>query len=469
METIRVNDILENVEITEAVSDGKSLARLESGMVVFVEGAVPGDVADVKVTWKKPKFLEARIEQLRVSSRYRTVPFCQHFGTCGGCSWQHMDYEMQLFFKQKQVSDVLGRIGKIALPEIRPIIPSSRTQHFRNRLDFAFSNKRWLNKEEMERKIPFEEDVLGFHVPGRFDKVLDIERCYLMDELQNDIRNAVKEICKRNGISFFDIRQKEGLMRNVIIRNTSTGQWMVIVVFNKDEEEIRTKLLDELAARFPQITSLLFVINPKHNDTIYDCDVHVFKGSDYIVEEMEGLKFKISAKSFYQTNSLQAYELYKVAREFAELTGSEHVYDLYTGTGTIAQFIAGQAKHVVGIDNVSDSIENAKANAEFNNISNTSFFAGDMRKVLKDDFINANGRPDVVITDPPRAGMHEDVVKKITELNANRIVYVSCNPATQARDLNILDSKYSVEKVQPVDMFPQTTHVENVVQLLRRD
>jgi 23S rRNA (uracil1939-C5)-methyltransferase len=468
METIRVKDILENLEIIEAVSEGKGMARLENGMVVFVEGAVPGDLADVRVTRKKSKYLEATVTEIRRPSEKRVIPFCQHFGTCGGCSWQHMNYDTQLFFKQKQVSDVLRRVGKIELPEIRPIMASERTRYYRNRLDFAFSNKQWLTKQEMEQGLPFDADVLGFHVSSRFDKILDIERCHLMDELQNEIRNAIKEIAKRDKLPFFDIRNKNGLMRNVIIRNTSTGEWMVIVVFNREESETREKLLNEVAEKFPQITSLLYVINEKHNDTIYDLDIHLFKGKEHIIEEMEGLKFKISAKSFYQTNSLQAHELYKVVRDFAGLTGSEHVYDLYTGTGTIALFLARQCSHVVGVDSVSDSIENAKDNSKFNGITNTSFFAGDMRKVLTSDFVRDNGMPDFIITDPPRAGMHEDVVKKIAEINAQRVVYVSCNPATQARDLNILDSNYQVMKVQPVDMFPQTAHVENVVLLERR-
>jgi 23S rRNA (uracil1939-C5)-methyltransferase len=469
MENVRVNDILENLEITDAVSEGKSMARLSSGLVVFVEGAVPGDVADVKVTWKKPNFVEAQLQTIRKPSEHRTEPFCRHFGTCGGCSWQHMDYKMQLFFKEKQVHDVLKRVGKVALPEIFPILPSANTRYYRNRLDFTFSNKRWVTKEEMTRKVPFEADVLGFHMSARFDKILDIQTCYLMDEVQNQMRNAAREIARRDKLSFFDIRHKEGFLRNMIIRNTSIGEWMVIMVFNKEEKEAREKLMNEIAERFPQITSLLYVINSKPNDTIYDCAVEVFKGRDYIIEEMEGLKFKIGAKTFYQTNSLQAYELYKAARDFAALTGTEHVYDLYTGTGTIAQFVAHQCAHVVGIDSISDSIDNAKDNAAFNNISNTSFFAGDMRKVLNDDFISANGAPNVIITDPPRAGMHEDVVKKIAALKAERVVYVSCNPATQARDLNLLDAVYTVEKVQPVDMFPQTHHVENVVLLKRKD
>jgi 23S rRNA (uracil1939-C5)-methyltransferase len=380
-----------------------------------------------------------------------------------------MDYEMQLFFKQKQVADVLKRVGKIEMPEIFPIIPSAKSRHYRNRLDFAFSNKRWLNKEEMAAGLPFEENVLGFHVPKRFDKILDIHTCWLMDDLQNEIRNAFKEIAIRDGLSFFDIRQKEGYMRNIIIRNTSTDEWMVIVVFRTDEKESRDKLLGEIAGRFPQITSLLYVISAKHNDTIYDCDVEVFRGTHYITEDMEGLKFKIQAKSFYQTNSMQAYNLYKVARDFAGLTGKENVYDLYTGTGTIALFIARQCASVAGIDFIKDSIESAKENAELNGITNAKFFAGDMKNVLTDDFVRENGRPDVIITDPPRAGMHADVVQKIAELGAEKVVYVSCNPSTQARDLNLLDAVYSVEKIQPVDMFPQTSHVENVVLLRRRD
>jgi 23S rRNA (uracil1939-C5)-methyltransferase len=469
MENIRINDVLENLEITDAVSDGKSMARLSSGLVVFVEGAVPGDVADVKVKWKKPNFAEAELQTIRKPSVHRTEPFCQHFGTCGGCSWQHMDYQMQLFFKEKQVRDVLKRVGKVTLPEIMAILPSANTRYYRNRLDFTFSNKRWVTKEEMEKKISFDADVLGFHMSARFDKILDILTCHLMDTQQNDMRNAVREMGQRDNLRFFDIRHKEGFLRNMIVRKTTTGEWMVIMVFHHEEKEAREKLLTEIAESFPQITSLLYVINSKPNDTIYDCAVEVFKGRDHIVEEMEGLRFKIGAKTFYQTNSLQAYELYKIARGFAQLTGTEHVYDLYTGTGTIAQFVAHQCARVTGIDSIPESIETAKQNAQYNNISNTSFFAGDMRKVLTDDFISANGAPNVIITDPPRAGMHEDVVKKIAQLQAEKVVYVSCNPATQARDLNWLDAVYQVEKVQPVDMFPQTYHVENVVLLRRRD
>jgi 23S rRNA (uracil1939-C5)-methyltransferase len=467
MEKIKRGDTLEGVEITDAASEGMGIAKRE-GFVIFVEGSVPGDVADVFVYHNKKNYAEARIVNLVKPSAHRITPVCEHFGICGGCKWQQMDYTQQLFYKQKQVSDVIRRIGKIESPEVLPIIGSAKTEFYRNRLDFTFSNKRWLTKEEKSEGIPAEENVVGFHVPGRFDKVLDIRKCFLQDDLTNQIRNEIKRFAIENNFSFNDLREQQGFLRNLIIRSTSTGEWMVILVFRSDEKELREKLLNHVAEKFPTLISLLYIINPKKNDTIFDLDVHVYKGRDHITEVMEGLKFKISAKSFYQTNSEQAYQLYKIARSFASLTGNELVYDLYTGTGTIASFVSKNAKHVIGIDYIEDAIRDAKWNAENNNISNVSFFAGDIKDTLNDQFIAEHGIPDVIITDPPRSGMHEDVVKKILEIAPQRIVYVSCNPSTQARDMQILSEKYNVVKLQPVDMFPHTTHVENVALLEKK-
>ncbi len=468
MEKIKRGDTLEGIEITDAASEGMGIAKLD-GFVIFVERGIPGDVVDLFVYHSKKNYAEARITNLVKASEHRISPVCEHFGICGGCKWQQMDYPQQLFYKQKQVIDAMTRIGKLELPEISPILGSAKTEFYRNRLDFTFSNKRWLTKEEKSQEVSAEESVLGFHVPGRFDKVLDIKKCYLQDDLTNQIRNEIKLFSVENNFTFNDLREQHGFLRNLIIRSTSTGEWMVILVFRNDEKELRDKLLNHVATKFPEITSLLYIINPKKNDTIFDLDVQVFKGQDHITEVMEGLKFKISAKSFYQTNSEQAYQLYKAARSFASLTGNELVYDLYTGTGTIASFVSKNAKHVVGIDYIEDAIKDAAWNAQNNNISNVSFFAGDIKDTLNDQFINEHGKPDVIITDPPRSGMHEDVVKKILEIAPQRIVYVSCNPATQARDINILSEKYSVEKMQPVDMFPHTTHVENVALLMRNN
>ncbi|MEO8086608.1 MAG: 23S rRNA (uracil(1939)-C(5))-methyltransferase RlmD [Bacteroidota bacterium] len=467
-EKLKRGSILEKIEIAEAVSEGKSIARVDN-MVVFIAGGVPGDVADLRIDKVKSNYAEARVVNIHTASPHRVEPFCEHFGSCGGCTWQHMTYEMQLQFKHKQVEDALVRLGKIEVPLMLPIIPSQKTRYYRNRLDFAFSNKRWLTIEEIATNEQFEQNALGFHVPKRFDKILDINTCYLMNDFQNKIRLAIKNICIDQGYLFFDPVKQQGLMRNVVVRNTSTGEWMVVVIFLSDEKDKITFLLTELAARFPQITSLLYIINPKRNDTFYDLPVHVFSGKDHITEEMEGLKFRISAKSFYQTNSEQAYELYKVVREFAALTGEELVYDLYTGTGTIAQFISKKAKKVIGIEQTVDAIEDAKANAKRNGITNTEFIAGDIKDTLTKDFVHLHGSPDVIITDPPRAGMHEQVVNRLNEIRPNRIVYVSCNPATQARDIALLSTFYSVEKVQPVDMFPHTTHVENVALLIRKN
>ncbi len=460
--------LLEKVSVTGVAAEGKAIARVD-GMTVFVPFAVPGDVADIQITKKKSNYAEGKVIRFESFSENRAEAFCEHFGTCGGCKWQILPYGEQLKYKQKQVEDNLTRIGKVELPEISPILGAPETTFYRNKLEFTFSDKRWLTEKEISSgSEPRQMDALGFHIPGMFDKVLDINKCWLQDDLSNQIRNAVREFCLKNDFSFFDLRDQSGLMRTLILRNTSVGEWMVIVVFYEDDAEKREMLLNFLAGKFPQITSLLYIINRKANDTITDQQVHVWKGRDYIVEEMEGLQFKIGPKSFYQTNSRQAYNLYKVAREFAGLSGSERVYDLYTGTGTIANFVARNAGKVIGIEFVDEAIEDARKNSRNNNIENTSFFAGDMRKILTVDFIREQGRPDVIITDPPRAGMHDDVIGAILFAEPRRIVYVSCNPATQARDLNLLDGKYRVTRVQPVDMFPHTHHVENVVLLERR-
>lgn len=460
--------LLEKVSVTGVAAEGKAIARVD-GMTVFVPFAVPGDVADIQITKKKSNYAEGKVIRFESFSENRAEAFCEHFGTCGGCKWQILPYGEQLKYKQKQVEDNLTRIGKVELPEISPILGAPETTFYRNKLEFTFSDKRWLTEKEISSgNEPRQMDALGFHIPGMFDKVLDINKCWLQDDLSNQIRNAVREFCLKNDFSFFDLRDQSGLMRTLILRNTSVGEWMVIVVFYEDDAEKREMLLNFLAGKFPQITSLLYIINRKANDTITDQQVHVWKGRDYIVEEMEGLQFKIGPKSFYQTNSRQAYNLYKVAREFAGLSGSERVYDLYTGTGTIANFVARNAGKVIGIEFVDEAIEDARKNSRNNNIENTSFFAGDMRKILTVDFIREQGRPDVIITDPPRAGMHDDVIGAILFAEPRRIVYVSCNPATQARDLNLLDGKYRVTRVQPVDMFPHTHHVENVVLLERR-
>lgn len=462
--------LLENVEVIDAGAEGKAIARVNE-MVVFIGNAVPGDVGDVQVTFKKKNFMEGTMVQLHKQSAKRTEPFCEHFGVCGGCKWQNMEYKHQLFYKQKQVEDNLVRLGKIELPDIFPILPSANTKYYRNKLEYTFSNFRWLTAEDMQdRENKSQEDMnaLGYHIPKRFDKILDIKHCYLQKDPSNAIRAAVKEYALDNHLEFFDLRAQTGFLRNLIIRTSTTGELMVIVVFYHDDSQKVPALLEFLKKKFPEITSLLYVINPKKNDTISDLDVSFYAGKEYITEGMENLKFKVGPKSFYQTNSEQAYELYKITREFAALTGNETVYDLYTGTGTIANFVSAKAGKVVGIEYIPEAIEDAKINSEINGVRNTFFFAGDMKDVLNDEFIRQNGKPDVIITDPPRAGMHEDVVNKIKEIGPDRVVYVSCNPATQARDLKILDSDYKVEKVQPVDMFPHTHHVENVVLLQKR-
>jgi 23S rRNA (uracil1939-C5)-methyltransferase len=460
--------LYENVEITDIGAEGKAIGRVDD-VVVFVPHAIPGDVVDVQVTKKRKRYREGRVVQYKKYSTDRVDAFCEHFGICGGCKWQYLPYEKQLFYKQKQVADQLSRIGKVELPGISPILGSEKTTFYRNKLEFTFSDKRWLTQHEIEISGDIEQnDALGFHAPGVFSKVVDVDKCWLQPDPSNSIRNAVKEYAKKHGLEFFDIKEQKGLLRNLIIRTSTTGELMVIVSFFDDDKEKREGLMQMLADNFPEITSLMYVINQKGNDTILDQDIIVFKGNDYIFEEMEGLKFKIGPKSFYQTNSEQAYELYKVARDFARLTSNEVVYDLYTGTGTIANFVAHSAKKVVGVEYVPEAIEDAKLNSDINQITNTWFYTGDMKQVLDDDFIKENGRPDVIITDPPRAGMDAGVIETIMNAAPQRIVYVSCNPATQARDLELLDASYRVEKVQPVDMFPHTHHVENVVLLVKR-
>ena len=460
--------LLEKVTITDVAAEGKAIARVND-MVVFVPFVAPGDVIDIQLTRKKHSYAEGKAVFFHEYSPRRAEPFCEHFGVCGGCKWQVLPYPEQIRYKQKQVEDNLRRIGKIELPEISPILGSAKTEFYRNKLEFTFSNKRWLTNEEVRQDVKYDQmNAVGFHIPGAFDKVLAIEKCWLQDDISNRIRNAIRDYAYEHDYSFINLRTQEGMLRNMIVRTSSTGELMVIVIckITEDHEmELFKQLLQFVADSFPEITSLLYIINNKCNDTINDLDVYVFKGNDHIFEEMEGLRFKVGPKSFYQTNSEQAYNLYKVAREFAGLTGNEMVYDLYTGTGTIANFVSRQAKKVIGIEYVPEAIEDAKVNSSLNKIENTLFYAGDMKDILTQDFINQHGRPDVIITDPPRAGMHDDVINTILFAEPERIVYVSCNPATQARDLSLLSVKYAVKKVQPVDMFPHTHHVENVVLL----
>lgn len=463
--------ILEGVTITDVAAEGKSLARVND-MVVFVPFAVPGDVVDLQVRKKKHHYCEAEVVQFIKYSERRAEPVCQHFGICGGCKWQNLPYEDQLKAKQKQVHDQLTRIGKVELPDFRPILGSEKIYEYRNKLEFSCSNKRWLTKEEVNSGVQLDhKNAIGFHITGAFDKIYPIEKCWLMDDLCNQIRNEIRDYALNNGISFFDVREQTGLLRDIMIRNSSTGEWMVLVQFKFQEqgdEQRAHDLLQHIGDRFPQITSLLYVNNQKCNDTFSDQKVEVFKGKDHITEMMDKLQFKVAAKSFYQTNTQQAFHLYEVARQLAQLTGKELVYDLYTGTGTIANFVARHAQQVIGIEYVEDAIADAKANSKCNGIENTLFYAGDMKDILTDEFVEQHGKPDVIITDPPRAGMHPDVIQTILRAAPKRIVYVSCNPATQARDLEVLNEQYRVEAVQPVDMFPHTPHVENVVLLEQR-
>jgi 23S rRNA (uracil1939-C5)-methyltransferase len=458
--------LIQNIEIVDVAAEGKAIARIE-GMVVFIPFVVPGDILDVQVTKKRKSYMEALPVTFHKYSSQRQVPVCEHFGVCGGCKWQILPYDQQLFHKQKQVADNLIRIGKLNVPEILPILPSDNVEFYRNKLEFTFSNNRWLTVEEIESGVSFERHALGFHIPEKFDKVLDIHKCWLQRDPSNAIRDTVKQLALDNSMPFFDLRNQTGFVRNLIIRTANTGEVMVILSFFHDQEVFRNIMLSHLAKRFPEITSLMYVINGKVNDTITDQDVILYQGKDHIIEEMEGLKFKIGPKSFFQTNSEQAYKLYKVTREFAALKGKETVYDLYTGTGTIANFVAHQADKVIGIEYVPEAIEDAKENSRFNNIGNTLFFAGDIKDVLNQDFIAKHGHPDVIILDPPRAGVHQNVIDSILASLPKRIVYVSCNPATQARDISLLNEAYRITAVQPVDMFPHTHHVENVVKLER--
>lgn len=463
--------LLENITITDVAAEGKSLARIND-MVVFVPFAVPGDVVDLQVRKKKHHYCEAEAIRFIKYSEIRQEPVCQHFGICGGCKWQNLPYEIQLKAKQKQIHDQLTRIGKVELPEFNTILGSTKIYKYRNKLEFGCSNKRWLTHQEVTSGVTYDNmNAIGFHITGAFDKIYPIEKCWLMDNLCNEIRNEIRNYALAHGISFFDLREQTGLLRDIMIRNSNTREWMVLVQFkfqDEGDEQRAHNLLQHIADKFPQITSLLYVDNQKCNDTFGDQTVEVFKGKDHIVENMDNLHFKVAAKSFYQTNTDQAYHLYSVARQFAQLSGNELVYDLYTGTGTIANFVAQQAKQVIGIEYVEDAIKDAKVNSEINHINNTLFYAGDMKDILTQEFIAQHGRPDVIITDPPRAGMHPDVVQTILEAAPKRIVYVSCNPATQARDLALLDVQYSIKAVQPVDMFPHTPHVENVVLLEQR-
>ena len=459
--------LIEGLEITTLAAEGKAMGRYDD-MVVFVPLTVPGDVVDVQIHNKRRRFMEGSVVRYIVRSPLRVEPFCEHFGVCGGCKWQNLPYEEQLRFKSEQVFDQLTRIGKLDLPPVAPTLGSAETTYYRNKLEFTFAPRRWMTYEEVAAGGDIASGAaLGFHIPGRFDKVMDVRRCWLQPDPSNDIRLETKRFCEKHGYPFYDIRQHSGLMRNIVIRTASTGEIMVIVVFAEDDRPRIAALLDHLRNRFPAITSLMYMVNAKLNDSTGDIDAVLWSGRDHIFEEMEGLRFKIGPKSFYQTNSRQAYELYKVARSFADLHGDETVYDLYTGTGTIANFVARHCARVVGIEYVPEAIEDAKHNSALNGIDNTSFFAGDMKDVLDDAFIARHGRPDVVILDPPRAGVHEDVIATILRAAPRRIVYVSCNPATQARDLALLAGDYRVTAVQPVDMFPHTHHVENVVRLER--
>ena len=470
--------LLEHITIESVAAEGKCIFHYDD-KVVFVPFCVPGDIVDVQITKKKHSFMEGRVERIISYSKVRETPMCEHFGICGGCKWQNLPYEEQLKAKQQQVFDQLTRIGKVELPPFQPILGSVKTKEYRNKLEFGCANKRWYTKEEIAALPPKEEgqegnlseSAIGFHITGAFDKIYPIKKCWLMDDLHNEIRNEISRYAKEKSISFYDIRAQHGLLRDLMMRNSNTGEFMLLVQFHYDEEGDEQKamqLLQHIADTFPQITSLIYVDNQKGNDTFGDLELTTFKGTDFIYETMEDLKFKVGPKSFYQTNTDQAYHLYCVARSFAQLTGGELVYDLYTGTGTIANFVAHQAKQVIGIEYVPEAIEDAKENSHVNGINNTLFYAGDMKDILTDDFIQEHGQPDVIITDPPRAGMHADVVKVILNAAPKRIVYVSCNPATQARDLQLMDADYKVTAVQPVDMFPHTPHVENVVLLERR-
>ena len=458
--------VFEKIEVIDAGAKGKTVGKAPDGRVIFMTNTVPGDVVDVQTTKKRKAYFEGSAINFHSYSDKRVEPRCEHFGVCGGCKWQHMGYEHQLFYKQKEVENNLRRIGHLDLPESSPILGSKEQYFYRNKMEFSFSDSRWLTLEEIQSEIEIKEkNALGFHIPGMWDKILDIKKCHLQADPSNAIRLEVKDFAVKNNISFFNPRNQYGMLRTLMIRTTSKGEIMVLIQFFEDDKEKRELLLNHLNESFPEITSLQFVINKKQNDTIYDQEIICFVGRDHIIEEMEGLQFKINAKSFYQTNSEQAYELYKVARDFAGLTGKELVYDLYTGTGTIAQFVSKNAKKVIGIESVPEAIEDAKSNAKNNKIENVGFFVGDMKNVFNNDFIETHGTPDIIITDPPRDGMHKDVVQQILNIAPKKVVYISCNSATQARDLELMKHLYKVTKVQAVDMFPQTHHVENVVLL----
>ncbi|NJB37544.1 MULTISPECIES: 23S rRNA (uracil(1939)-C(5))-methyltransferase RlmD [Flavobacteriaceae] len=461
--------VFENVTVVDAGAKGKSVAKAPDGRVIFLSNAIPGDVVDVQTFKKRKNFFEGTAIKFHTYSDKRTNPVCEHFGTCGGCKWQHMEYQHQLFYKQKEVEENLTRIGQVNLPEVTPILGSGKQYFYRNKMEFSFSDSRWLSQEEIISDQQIENrNALGFHIPGMWDKILDVKKCYLQPDPSNAIRLWVKAFAEKHQLSFFNPRNQEGLLRTLMLRTSTIGEVMVVIQFFEDDKASRELLLNGLQENFSEITSLQYLINNKQNDTIYDQDIICYHGRDHIFEEMEGLQFKINAKSFYQTNPEQAYELYKVTRDFAELTGEELVYDLYTGTGTIAQFVAKKAKKVIGIESVPEAILDAKANAEHNKINNVEFYVGDMKNVFSPEFIATHGQPDVIITDPPRDGMHKKVVEQLLNVGAAKIVYVSCNSATQARDLALLDHMYKVVKVQPVDMFPQTHHVENVVLLQKR-
>lgn len=461
--------LFENIEVVDTAAKGKTVAKSPDGRVVFLSNAVPGDIVDIRTGRKRKSYFEGKAIKFHHLSDKRVDPVCEHFGLCGGCKWQHMNYEDQLFYKQKEVTNNLLRIGHLELPEVTPIAGCKKIYFYRNKMEFSFSDSRWLTEEELKSDIEFEDkNACGFHIPGMWDKILDVNQCHLQEDPSNAIRNSIKEFAIENNIAFFNPRQRTGILRTLMIRISSTGEIMLVLQLFKEDKEKRELLLNHIANTFTEITSLQYIINEKGNDSIYDQDIILFKGRDHIFEEMEGLKFKINAKSFYQTNSTQAYELYKIARDFADLQGDEIVYDLYTGTGTIAQFVASKAKKVVGVEAVPQAIEDAKENAKMNGIENTVFYDGDMAKVFTKDFIEENGHPDLIITDPPRDGMHQKVVVQILNILPEKVVYISCNSATQARDLALMKEEYVIEKSQAVDMFPQTHHVENVVLLKRR-
>ncbi len=458
------NTVIKGIQIESMAAEGKCVGRYEN-QVIFVSNVAPGDVADIRITKKRKSFLTGVPVNFQNYSSHRTEPFCEHFGLCGGCKWQHIDYETQLHYKRQQVIDNLERIAKVDLPEIQPILPANEIQRYRNKLEFTFSNKRWLTSEEIKAETPIDKNGLGFHMPGRFDKIIDINHCYLQDKISDKIRLATLKFAKAQNMEFYDLIKHRGLLRNLIIRTSNQQEVMVIIQFARREEDNIQALLAHLEQQFPEITSLQYVINEKRNETYQDLDVILFSGKPYVTEKMEDLKFRIGPKSFFQTNSSQALELYNIARQYAGLSGNEVVYDLYTGTGTIANYVAAHASKVVGLEYVAEAIEDAKTNAAINGINNAEFYAGDIKDLLNDEFVTKHARPDVVITDPPRAGMHQDVIDMLLKVAPTRIVYVSCNPATQARDVALLSAKYQVTKVQPVDMFPQTYHVESVVLL----